>query len=190
MASLEEFPISETWKGMEAALTQGLTKHIGVSNFSINKLKDISAHANIKPEVNQIELHPLLQQTDMLEFCSSENIHLTAYSPLGSKDRIPQMKAENEPNLFENPIIVEIAKAHNCSPAQILISWAMERGTSVIPKSVNPARIRQNYDAINIQLSETDLNQITKLDKHFRYVNGGFWAMPGSPYSVAGLWDE
>ena len=190
MASLVEFPISETWKGMEVALDQGLVKHIGVSNFSIKKLKNISANARIKPEVNQIELHPLLQQAEMLEYCNNENINLTAYSPLGSKDRIPEMKAQNEPNLFENPIINEIAKAHDCSSAQVLINWAIERGTSVIPKSVNPGRIKENFESINIRLSENDMTQIAKLDKHFRYVNGAFWAMPGSPYSVAELWDD
>lgn len=190
MVGLNEFPISDTWSGMENAVAIGLTKHIGVSNFSIKKLKNISAIAKIKPEVNQIELHPLLQQAGMIDYCNSENINLTAYSPLGSKDRIPQMKAENEPNLFENPIISEIAKAHNSTSAQILINWAIERGTSVIPKSVNPSRIKQNFESINIQLSDSEMNQITKLDKHFRYVNGAFWAMPGSPYSVADLWDE
>jgi len=190
MVSLRDFPISDTWSGMESAVALRLARHIGVSNFSIKKLKSISNGANIKPEVNQIELHPLLQQTEMLDYCNGENINLTAYSPLGSKDRIPQMKAENEPNLFKNPIISEIAKAHNCTSAQVLISWAIERGTSVIPKSVNPERIKQNFESVDIRLSESDMNQIAKLDKHFRYVNGAFWAMPGSPYSVAGLWDE
>ena len=190
MVSLKDFPIADTWSGMESAVALRLARHIGVSNFSIKKLKNISAIAKIKPEVNQIELHPLLQQTEMLEYCNSENINLTAYSPLGSKDRIPQMKADNEPNLFDNPIVVEIAQAHNCSSAQVLISWAIERETSVIPKSVNPDRIKENFESVNIRLSENDMNQIAKLDKHFRYVNGAFWAMPGSPYSVAGLWDE
>lgn len=190
MVSLKEFPIADTWKGMETAAALGLAKHIGVSNFSIKKLKSISAGAKIKPEVNQIELQPLLQQKEMLEFCDKENINLTAYSPLGSKDRIPEMKAENEPNLFEDPLINELAKVHDCSSAQILISWAIERGTSVIPKSVNPERIKQNFESFKIKLSEDDMNRISKLDKHFRFVNGGFWAMSGSPYTVAELWDE
>lgn len=190
MVSLKDLPISETWSGMESAVALRLAKHIGVSNFSIKKLKSISAIANIKPEVNQIELHPLLQQQEMLEYCNNENINLTAYSPLGSKDRIPEMKAQNEPNLFENPIITEIAKAHDCSSAQVLINWAIERGTSVIPKSVNPGRLKQNFESINFKLSEDEMNRIAKLDKHFRYVNGAFWALPDSTYTVANLWDE
>ena len=82
-----------TWEGMEAALDAGLTRHIGVSNFSIRKLQDLLQHGRIRPEVNQVELHPLLQQPDLLAFCRADGIHLTAYSPLGSGDRPAQLKA-------------------------------------------------------------------------------------------------
>ena len=84
--SLAEMPLSETWAGMEDCVERGLVKHIGVSNFSINKIEELS-NSKTRPEVNQIELHPYLQQDDMLSYCSTTNIHLTAYSPLGSIDR-------------------------------------------------------------------------------------------------------
>ena len=190
MLSLEQHPISDTWKGMEGVVSNGLASHIGVCNFSIKKLMELSAGATIKPEINQIEMHPFLQQNSMLEYGKKEGIHLTAYSPLGSPDRVPAMKAENEPSLLENPIIVEIAKEKGCSSAQILINWAMERGTSVIPKSVNPGRIKQNFESVDIKLSDIEMERIASLDKHYRYVNGGFWALPGSTYTVANLWDE
>lgn len=190
MVSLSKLPITDTWKGMEAALAEGLTRHIGVCNFSIKKLEALSAVANQKPEMNQIELHPFLQQNTMLKYCKKEGIHLTAYSPLGSPDRIAQMKADNEPSLLNNQVISAIAGKHGCSTAQILIAWALERGTSVIPKSVNPGRIKQNFEAAAIALNTEDMTQIATLDKHFRYVNGGFWALPGSTYTVANLWDE
>src|SRR5690554_4152828 len=99
--TLEEAPLIETWKQMEEAKKNGLAKHIGVSNFSVKKLKDLISKATIKPEMNQVELHPLLQQNDLLEYCKSEGIHLTAYSPLGSRDRSDSMKANDEPNMFE-----------------------------------------------------------------------------------------
>ena len=188
--SLDEIPIIDTWKGMEGVQQKGLAKHIGVSNFSIKKLKDLLPKATIKPEVNQLELHPLLQQNDMLEFCNQENIYLTAYSPLGSIDRNPAFKADNEPNLFEHPVLVEIAKKHNCSSAQVLIRWAMQRGTAVIPKSVNPGRIKQNFETYNIELSDEAMTKIGALDKHFRFLDGGIWAQPGSSYTIANLWDE
>lgn len=188
--SLEEMPVSTTWKGMEDAVEQGLTKHIGVSNFSVKKLKDLIADCNIKPEVNQIELQPYLQQNDMLEFCRKENILLTAYSPLGSKDRAPGMKAKDEPDLMADHVIVEVAKNIDASPAQVLIAWALNRNTAVIPKSVHPARLEQNLRAAEIQLSGKQMEQIAKLDRHYRFVNGRFWAMPGGPYTYENLWDE
>ena len=188
--SLKEIPTIDTWKGMELCVKKGLARHIGVSNFSVPKLKELISQANIKPEMNQIELHPLLQQQSMLDFCNRENIFLTAYSPLGSKDRIPAFKAHDEPSLLENPVISEIANNNNVSTAQVLISWALARGTSVIPKSVNPGRLKQNFESENFELSQSDMNKIAKLDRHYRYVKGEFWAIKGSTYTVQNLWDE
>lgn len=188
--SLNERPVSNTWQGMEMAVEQGLTKHIGVSNFSVKKLRDLIANSNIKPEVNQIELQPYLQQNKMLEFCKQENILLTAYSPLGSKDRPAPMKAKDEPDLMTNPVIVEIAKSSNVSPAQILLAWAVNRGTSVIPKSVNPERLKQNLQAAEIEVNADTMKKIAQLDRHYRFINGRFWAVPGSGYTYENLWDE
>lgn len=188
--SIEERPIENTWEGMEQAIKQGLTRHIGVSNFSSKKLKKLIENATIKPEVNQIELHPYLQQNEMLEFCKKENILLTAYSPLGSKDRAPAFKGKDEPNLLANPTIDEIANNRNISSAQVLLAWAVNRGTAVIPKSVNRKRIQENIAAADIILGEKNMDRIELLDKHFRYINGKFWAIPGSGYTLENLWDE
>ena len=190
LVSLKEIPLEQTWSGMEKVQQLGLTKHIGVSNFSSEKISHINATATQKIEVNQIELHPLLQQEELLYFCKKENIIVTAYSPLGSRDRIAQMKAENEPDLFEIPVIKKIANNHSCTPAQILIAWAINRDTVVIPKSTNEARLAQNLEASEINLSEDEMNEIQNLDKHYRYVTGEFFALPGSDYTVGGLWDE
>ncbi len=188
--SLEERPVLNTWQGMEMAVEQGLTKHIGVSNFSVKKLKKLIENSNIKPEVNQIELQPYLQQKEMLEFCKQENILLTAYSPLGSKDRPPTMKAKNEPDLMTDPVIVEIAKSLDVSPVQILLAWAVGRGTAVIPKSVNPERLKQNLQTIEIELNMDALEKVNKLKKHYRFLNGRFWTVAGSGYTYENLWDE
>ncbi len=188
--SLDKLPLIETWKAMEACQASGQAKHIGVSNFSVKKLKALKLQANYQPEVNQIEMHPLLQQNGMLEYCNDEGIILTAYSPLGSIDRVPAFKGPNEPNLFKHPLINEIAIAHDCSAAQILIKWAIQRGTTVIPKSVNAGRIQQNFEAQQIQLSESEMDQIATLDEHFRFLNGEFWGQFGSSYTVDNLWDE
>lgn len=190
MVSLEQLPITETWEAMVALRDQGLTRHVGVSNFSTNKLQQLIDAGLPAPEMNQIELHPLLQQKSMLDYCSSKGIFLTAYSPLGSRDRAETMKAADEPSLFDLPEIKDIATAHGVHPAQVLLAWAVCRGTSVIPKSTNPQRLKQNLEAASITLSAAEMETIAGLDRHYRYVKGDFFALEGSDYTVANLWDE
>ncbi|MUP45456.1 aldo/keto reductase [Gramella sp. BOM4] len=181
--SLDEVPLSETWGAMLEAKKQGLVKHIGVSNFSIPKLKELMADTDHAPEMNQVELHPYLQQNELLEFCSKNKINVTAYSPLGSGDRPDGMKADDEPSLLENPTIKKIAKKHGASPGQILIKWSEQRGTAVIPKSTNEKRIKENLQSAGYQLDEDDLKEIADLDRHYRYVTGKFFEMEGNSYS-------
>jgi alcohol dehydrogenase (NADP+) len=170
--SLDQVPLIETWKAMLEAKEQGLIKHVGVSNFSIKKLKDLSSKTDHAPEMNQIELHPYLQQDDMLEYCNENHILVTAYSPLGSSDRPDAMKADNEPSLLENEVIAEIAEKHDATPAQVLIQWAVERDTIVIPKSTNAGRIEENLKSAELDLDDEDMANIKKLDYHYRYLNG------------------
>lgn len=190
MIALSVTPIAETWKGMESCHDLGLAKHIGVSNFSVAKLKSLLEVAKVKPEMNQVELHPVLQQQNLFNYCKEEGIFLTGYSPLGSPDRAPQLKVDDEPNLLNDPTIQAVADKHKVSTAQVLIQWAIARGTSVIPKSVNPVRLKQNFDATELNLSQQDMDDIAAMDRHYRYVKGQFWAVEGSPYTVENLWDE
>lgn len=187
---LSEIPTAVTWEGMEECAKAGLARHIGVSNFSIKKIKELLNVCEIRPEVNQVESQPFFQQRPMLEFCNKENIVLTAYSPLGSTDRPPQFKAPDEPSLLEHPIITKIADDRAISPGQVLISWALQRGTSVIPKSVNPGRMKQNLDAATIELTEEDMKQIGSMDSGGRFIVGVFWRAPSKGYTVENLWDE
>ncbi|MGB3492272.1 MAG: aldo/keto reductase [Elainellaceae cyanobacterium] len=190
MIALDDLPLATTWAAMETLVDQGLCQHIGVSNFSVVKLQDLLNKARLKPELNQIELHPYLQQKDMVQFCQEQDIHLTAYSPLGSKDRPEGLKVKDEPIVLDDPTIGAIATQHSATPAQVLISWAIHRGTAVIPKSVNPGRIKENLAAAEVTLTEDDMAAIASLDRHRRYLNGSFWAVEGSSYSLASLWDE
>ncbi|MFM7266800.1 MAG: aldo/keto reductase [Cyanobium sp.] len=185
-----EVPIRNTWEGMEGVLEAGLTRHIGVSNFSSHKLQELLAHCRIRPEVNQVERHPLLQQPALVAYCTAEAIHITAYSPLGSQDRPAGLKNADEPVLLENPVIGAIAAEHGYSPAQVLLAWHLQSGISTIPKSVNPGRLQQNLAAAEITLTPADLEQIAALDQNLRLVNGAFWLMEGSPWSLQTLWDE
>jgi len=188
--SLNDVPIFETWQGMISCKKTGKTRHIGVSNFSINKLTALAAESDVAPELNQIELHPFLQQKKMLDYGKRNDVLLTAYAPLGSGDRPAALKSAEEPSLLQNPIVVETGKNNHCTPAQVLIRWAMERGTSVIPKTVNPDRLAENFKALDISLSPEDMQSLASLDQHRRYIRGNFWTVSGSPYTYGNLWDE
>jgi alcohol dehydrogenase (NADP+) len=185
--SLDRVPLTETWAGMEECVEQELTRHIGVSNFSIRNL-DALGNSRIKPEMNQVELHPYLQQDELLAYCKEQGIHLTAYAPLGSGDRPEVLKKMNELKLLDNQTVTRIAGDHGCTTAQVLISWAIARGTAVIPKSVNPARLAENFSATEIELTDQEMAELADLDTGFRYVHGEFWTIEGSPYTLEGLW--
>lgn len=188
--SIEKLPISETWIGMEKAEEEKLVKSVGVSNFSIKKLKELDKTAGIKPVVNQVECHPFLQQKELLDYGNSKNIALTAFSPLGARDRTGCFLVKDEPSLLDNSVINKIAQKHNASPAQVLIKWQIGRNVVVIPKSVNPKRLKENFEAQFIELDEIDLKEISTLDRHFRFMNGTFFNFAGTDYSLETLWDE
>ncbi|MCC5921204.1 MAG: aldo/keto reductase [Cyclobacteriaceae bacterium] len=188
--SLNEISLSDTWEGMEECHNTGLAKHIGVSNFNQSQIEQVNKNARIKIEMNQIELHPYLQQNDLVDFCLQNKILVTAYSPLGSMDRDEMMKKENEPILLESEVIKNIAEKRKMTPAQVLLRWAIARHTIVIPKSVNPKRLKENLEATNYELDQGDIKAISTLNKNYRFVDGSFWTIEGSPYSMEALWGE
>ena len=188
--SAEEAPLVETWAAMQELQKEGLSRHIGVSNFNIDKLKQLLDDSGQKPEMNQVELHPFLPQEKLVKYCKDQGIHLTAYSPLGSKDRPPRLIADNEPVLLEHPVVSKIAETHGATTAQILIAFAIAREIAVIPKSTNEGRIRQNFEASKINLSDEELNQLLDLDENYRFIDGSLWTMKGSPYTMEDLWES
>ena len=158
--------LKKTWKDMEALVECGKAKSIGVSNFTIGLLKEFLPSCKIKPAVNQVELHPYLPQQELVDFCKENGIVVTAYSPLGSRP--------GKDSLLEDPVIGNIAERIAKTPAQILISWAIQRGTVVIPKSSNSDRIKSNFDVF--ELSSDDFASINSLGvKKIRYVDPVSW---------------
>ena len=190
LISLSDVSSTQTWQGLIDLKAKGLTKHIGVSNFSIKKINQITEETGVMPEVVQVESHPFLQQKDLLHFANEKGIFLTGYCPLGSADRPAVRILEDEPKLFQQPIILAIAQEKNIAPAQVMLAWAVNRGTSVIPKSVNPERLKQNLESADIELSAQEMEQMSSLDLHYRYIKGDFWCLEGSDYTLENLWDE
>ena len=137
-----------------------------------------------------MELHPLLQQRDLVASCASYGVHVTAYAPLGSGDRPAFLKAADAPVLLDDVVIRSIAEAHGRTSAQVLIAWHVERGISTIPKSVTPARLRENLEAATLALTPAELDRIAALDRGYRFINGDFWAVPGTPWTLQTIWDE
>jgi len=169
---MADVPIRETWQAMEQLHREGLVKNIGVSNFTQSRLRELLSFATVKPAVNQIELHPYLPQNELLAFLNEHGIHPTAYSPLGSGDFVVNAKKDTTTaRVLEDPLIGQIAGEVGKSPAQVLIRWAVQRGTSVIPKSSNPARISENLAVFDWSLSEEQMARIATLGaKKIRYV--------------------
>ncbi|WP_372644580.1 aldo/keto reductase [Ancylomarina sp.] len=185
-----EYPIADTWKGMEAAFEEGLARHIGVCNFSVVKLEKLMQTAQIKPEMNQVEIHAYMQQLALVDFCKANGILLTAYAPLGSSDRPEHLKSKDEPVLLNDEQINAIAKEKGVSTAQVLLAWILKRGISAIPKSVNPARLEQNLAAVELVLSDVDMDEIKTINKDRRYIDGRIWYINKGPVTYRNLWDE
>lgn len=133
-----------------------------------SQIERVLAAARIPPVMNQFECHPYLNQKKLMAFCRSKNIHVTAYSPLGSPDR-PWAKP-GDAQLMDDPKLVAIATKYSKSPAQILIRYQIQRGNIVIPKSVTKSRIESNFDVFNFELSAEDVAAIDGFDCNGRLV--------------------
>ncbi|XP_035497555.1 aldo-keto reductase family 1 member B1 [Scophthalmus maximus] len=160
----------DVWRGMEALQASGKVKSIGVSNFSILQLERLLALCRVPPAVNQVELHPYLVQRDMIDFCKSKNIVLTAYSPFGSPARPPEMiRGDVDPHqLLQDPVVAEIARKHRRSSAQVLLRYHVQQGVAVIPKSDKPHRILENTKIFDFSLPGDDMAALRGLDRGWR----------------------
>ncbi|XP_055998974.1 aldo-keto reductase family 1 member B10-like [Ostrea edulis] len=167
----EKSDLIGTWKVMEELLDLGLTKSIGVSNFSVSQIERICEVAKHKPVTNQVECHIYLQQKELFDALKKRGITITAYSPLGSPGRPTFMKGPEEPVVMEDPIILKLAEKYGKTPAQICIRNLMQKGMIVIPKSVTPERIRSNFQVFNFSLSKQEMDEVTKITTEKRYLD-------------------
>jgi len=142
----------DTWRAFERIKEEGGARSIGVSNFRVEDLERLEAEAEQQPTVNQIELHPRLQQAELRAWHAEHDVATEAWSPLAQGD------------LLEDGTIETIAAHHERTPAQVILRWHLQVGNVVIPKSVTPARIRENFELFDFALSEDDMAAIERLD--------------------------
>eukprot|EP01095_Lingulamoeba_sp_RSL-Kostka_P015510 TRINITY_DN7159_c0_g1_i1.p1 TRINITY_DN7159_c0_g1~~TRINITY_DN7159_c0_g1_i1.p1 ORF type:complete len:311 (+),score=131.82 TRINITY_DN7159_c0_g1_i1:60-992(+) len=174
---LDNTPHSETWKEMEELYREGLVKNIGVSNFNISQLEALLESADIVPHVNQVELHPYLQQKELIAYCKEHNIVVTAYSPLGSPGTA---SCSNMDRVLDDEVLTGIAEKYNKTTAHVCIRFQIQSGVVVIPKSVTPSRIISNNDVWDFELTDDEMEAIRNIDRSQRYIKAT--SMSKSPY--------
>ena len=146
---------TESWRALIELQEQELCKSIGVSNFTIDNLKELEGKFDIIPAVNQVEFHPYHYQKELLDYCNSKNIVIEAYSPLVHARKMDEER------------LVAISNEIGKTPAQVLIRWAIQRGMVVLPKSVNENRIVENFKVFDFEIADQIMKSLDGLDEHF-----------------------
>lgn len=183
-------PYEETWGAVEALLPSGIVRTIGVSNMTIKKLEAMKEYAIVWPAVNQVEMHPMWRQNELLDYCQSMGTHVTAYSPLGSSDSA-SMYHHAGYSLLQHEVVKKVAGEVGKTPGQVLIRWAIQHGTSVLPKSVTPHRIRENFDVFDWCLSKKQYAALSSIEPQVRMIQGTVVLQAGGPYKTpADIWND
>jgi 2,5-diketo-D-gluconate reductase A len=156
------------YKALETLLADGRVRAIGVSNFMPHHLKQLLAETNVIPAVNQIELHPYFTQPDVQAIDAEHGILTQAWSPIGGITFYPGWGGEDRRNVMEDAAIAAVAQSHGKTAAQVMLRWHLQQGRSAIPKSTNPARIAENFDVFDFELSADELAAIDALDSGVR----------------------
>jgi diketogulonate reductase-like aldo/keto reductase len=140
-----------SYKGIEDALDQKLTRSIGISNFNPTQIENLLKSAKVKPAVNQIVVNPIAKSDSEIAYCNKLNITVTGYSPLGTG------------HFVNNPVLVAIGKKHNKSAAQVALRWQIQRGNVIIPKSTHKQYIKEDFEIFDFELTAEDMDQIHKI---------------------------
>ena len=151
-----------TWRALEDIFRSGEAQAIGVSNFEKNHIEDIIAMGSMLPAVEQVEFSPYWHEDDLVKFCTSQNIQFNGYSPLACPDWAPASHNWSR-SLLQDPVLAKIAKDHNCSPAQVVLSWEWSQGVVVNPRTYNPEHMKENLSFFDIRLSDDETAAIANL---------------------------
>uniref|UniRef100_A0A7S0ZQ58 NADP-dependent oxidoreductase domain-containing protein n=1 Tax=Noctiluca scintillans TaxID=2966 RepID=A0A7S0ZQ58_NOCSC len=169
---IDPVPYRETWEAMEALKLAGKAKHIGVSNLNCFGLMDVLSYCQIKPAVNQVEMHPYNTQESLLAFCKEHGVVVAAFSPLGAGSYVGIGLAEASENVLVDPVVTGIAAAHGKTTAQVCLRFLTQRDVPVIAKSLNPGRMRENLVS-DFNLSESDIGALKGLNRNRRFNDPG-----------------
>jgi len=169
-------PISETWAAMEELVAAGLVRNVGVCNIGTSLLRDLLSYARIRPAVLQVELHPYLTQEKLLRFCRENQIAVTGFSPLAAQSYHSIGMAKPEESVLDEPAVRQAATKHGKTPAQIVLRWGVQRGTAVVPKTINAERLRENLAVFDFELSADEMRAISALDRGRRFNDPGVFA--------------
>mmetsp|Transcript_34064 Transcript_34064/g.83510 ORF Transcript_34064/g.83510 Transcript_34064/m.83510 type:complete len:359 (+) Transcript_34064:1-1077(+) len=179
-----------TWRALEPLVAAGKARALGVSNYTVAKLRALLANELVvRPAVNQVESHPHLLQTRLHAYCAAERIVLQAYSPLGNPGRPARLKSDDEPALLEHATVTAIAAAHDKQPAQVLLRWQVQRGWVALAKSTTPARIAANARVYDFVLADDDMARLDALcgGVNRRLLRGAVFCTAGQHWTD--LWD-
>ncbi|XP_030960525.1 deoxymugineic acid synthase 1-like [Quercus lobata] len=169
---------------MEECQRLGLTKSIGVSNFSCKKLENLLSFATMPPSVNQVEMNPVWQQKKLTEFCKANGIIVTAFSPLGAKG-----SSWGTNDVVDNEVLKEIAKTHGKTVAQVCLRWVYEHGAAPIAKSYNKERLKENLQIFDWELSEDEYYKIGQIKQHRMMLKEELVSAHGPYKSIEEMWD-
>ena len=162
-------PTHKVWAEMERMVDLGLIKNIGVSNCTIPMLLDIWTYARHKPVLNQVEVHPYFPQQELIAFHEKLGCKIEAYAPLGANQWPGRAENQKKLNLFEEPVIVQLAEKYGKKPSQIILNWHLHRGHVIIPKTTKVERLQENFLVFDFQMTEDEYKQITNLDTGVRF---------------------
>ena len=168
-------PLHKIWPIMESFVEKGYTKHIGVSNYSVQSLLNLLSFCKIKPFVNEVEFHPYLYQKKLFDFCKKENIIIFGYNPLVKGSYCANVAEEKDRNLLGEEIIVNLSKKYNKTVGQIVLNWSISREVIPIPMTSNPHRMKENLGCTDFVMEKEELEKIDKLNRNQRFGLSDMW---------------
>jgi D-xylose reductase len=173
MMKTSKVPLSETWGAMEEMRRQGLTKQIGVCNYTSGLLHDLMSYAKHKPDVLQIESHPYLTQERLIRLAQNYGLAVTAFSPLGAASYFELDMAQEGESVLDTAVVKEIADRLGKTSAQVVLRWGVQRGTSIVPKSTRVERMKENLNLFDFELSAEDMLSVSALNQNRRFNDPG-----------------